>query len=172
MSGHHDTSGRHVPLTREDDSDRLTALLAGACHARSDPATAERAVLQALALAPDNIEALLGAYRFYFYDHRWAEALPLAAEILVHMARRLNIPTDWNLVRRDDASFSAAEEAPSLYLQALVAWGYCNVRLGRIEEGCQALAKAAELDPRDRFGAAEVLSVIAESEMADEDDED
>jgi len=152
-----------------DDADPVAALLAGARHARSDPATAERAVLEALALAPDDIEALLGAYRFYFYNHRWADALPLAANIVVHMARRLNVATDWRLVKPEDAAFSVAEEAPSLYLQALLAWGYGNVRLGRIDAGCRALAKIAELDPRDRFGAGRLLSVIAAGEPMEED---
>lgn len=171
MTKHQDDSGPHFYSTDDDGVSSVAAVLAGARHARSDPAAAERAVLKALELAPDDMEALLGAYRFYFYDHRWAAALPLAADILVHMARRLNIPTDWCVVKPDDAAFTAAEEAPSLYLQALVAWGYCNVRLGRIDEGCLALTKAAELDPRDRFGAAEVLSVIAASDDEDDDDD-
>lgn len=153
----------------EDDEGSVATLLAGVRHARSDPATAERVVLQTLALVPDDIEALLGAYRFYFYNHRWAEALPQAANIVVHMARRLNIATDWHLVKPQDAAFSVAEEAPSLYLQALLAWGYGNVRLGRIDEGCRALEKVAELDPRDRFGAGELLNVIAAGEPADDD---
>ncbi|MFY9697136.1 MAG: hypothetical protein WAK34_02210, partial [Rhodoplanes sp.] len=59
----------------EDDADSVAAVLAGARLARSDPATTERVVMQALALAPDDIEARLAAYRFYFYNHRIAEAL-------------------------------------------------------------------------------------------------
>lgn len=168
MSGHQDNEGRHA-LLGEDDAAAVAAMLAGARHARSDPATAERAVLQALALAPDDIEALLAAYRFYFYNHRWVDALPQAAGIIVQMARRLNIATDWRLVRPGDAAFSSVEEAPSLYLQALLAWGYGNVRLGRIDEGCRAIAKVAELDPRDRFGAGRLLGVIAAGENAEED---
>jgi hypothetical protein len=153
-----------------DDADSVATLLAGARHARSDPVTAERVVLQALALAPHDLKALLGAYRFYFYNHRWADALPQAANIVVQMARRLNVATDWRLVRPEDAPFSVAEEAPSLYLQALLAWGYGNVRLGRIDEGCRALEKVAELDSRDRFGAGRLLSVIAAGKAADEHD--
>ena len=41
----------------EDDADFVAAVLAGARLARSDPATAERAVMRALALAPDDVEA-------------------------------------------------------------------------------------------------------------------
>ena len=74
-----------------------------------------------------------------------AEALAQADSIVVPMARRLNIATDWRLVRPGDAPFSGPEEAPSLYLQALLAWGYGNVRLGQIDEGCRALEKVVEL---------------------------
>jgi hypothetical protein len=109
--------------------------------ARSDPATAERAVMQALDLAPDDVEASLAAYRFYFYNHRLAEALPRAATIVVQMAHHLNIATDWRLVRPGDAAFSSLEEASSLYLQALLAWGYGGVRLGGIKDGRRALEK-------------------------------
>lgn len=153
----------------EDEADSVMAMLAGAPLARSDPAATERVVLQALALAPDDIEARLAAYRFYFYNHRLAEALPQADSIIVLMARRLNIATDWRLVRPGDAAFASPEEAPSLYLQALLAWGYGNVRLGRIDEGCRALEKVAEIDPRDRFGVRRLLAVIAAGEQAEDD---
>ncbi|MEZ5786550.1 MAG: hypothetical protein R3D62_08805 [Xanthobacteraceae bacterium] len=168
MGGYRGNKGWRA-LPGEDDTASVAAMLAGARQARSDPVTAERAVLQALALAPDDIEALLGAYRFYFYNHRLAEALPQAAGIVVQMARRLNVATDWRLVRPEDAAFSGAEEAPSLYLQALLAWGYGKVRLGWIDEGCRAIAKVAELDPRDRFGAGRLLAVIAAGESTGED---
>lgn len=153
----------------EDEADSVMAMLAGARLARSDPAATERVVLQALALAPDDIGARLAAYRFYFYNHRLADALPQADSIIVLMARRLNIATDWRLVRPGDAAFSSADEAPSLYLQALLAWGYGNVRLGQVDEGCRALEKVAEIDPRDRFGVRRLLAVIAAGEQAEDD---
>jgi hypothetical protein len=145
------------------------AVLADARLARSDPATAERAVMEALDLAPDDVEASLAAYRFYFYNHRLVEALPQAATIVVQMARRLNIATDWRLVKAEDAEFSGLDEAPSLYLQALLAWGYGNVRLGELEEGCRALEKVVELDQRDRFGARRLLGVIAAGGREEDD---
>lgn len=168
LGGHQDNDGWRGPMG-EDDADFVAAVLAGARLARSDTATAERAVMRALALAPDDIEARLAAYRFYFYNHRIAEALAQADSIVVLMARRLNIATDWRLVRPGDAPFSGPEEAPSLYLQALLAWGYGNVRLGQIDEGCRALEKVVELDPRDRFGARRLLAVIAAGEQAEDD---
>lgn len=144
-----------------DDGTPVAAVLAGAQCARSEAAAAERALHTALSLEPDGLEVQLAAYRFYFYNHRLAEALPHAAHIITLMAQRLDIAADWRLVRPDDAAFTSTEEAPSLYLQALLAWGYASVRLGRTEEGRHALATVAELDPCDRFGARRLHDVVA-----------
>ncbi len=128
--------------------------------ARSDPETAEKAVLQALQLAPQDADIHLGAYRFYFYNHRYADALPHAQFIIEHAARRLNIPVDWRVVRPEDCDFTLLESAPGLYLQALLAWGYCHLRLGNVSLGREAIAKVAKIDPSDRFGARPILDLI------------
>ncbi len=148
---------------------RVAALLAGASAARSDPAAAELAVRTALAAAPDDFSARLAAYKFYFYNHRLAEAAPHAAVLVGLVARRLNVAGDWRAVRPGDAAFDALEEAPGLYLQALLAWGYCEARLGAREAGAEAIAKVAELDPRDRFGARRLLAVVQKPEPSEED---
>ncbi|MFL9826356.1 hypothetical protein [Rhodoplanes sp. SY1] len=154
----HDGDGRSGDF--DDDGPAIRDLLAGALQARSAPVQAEAAVLGALALAPDSVEARLAAYRFYFYNHRLAEALPHADAIVVAMARRLNVATDWRLVGADDAPFGALDEAPSLYLQALLAWGYASLRTGATDDGVAALEKVVALDPADRFGARRVLAVV------------
>ncbi len=140
--------------------DIVDRLLEGARQARTDPESAQRAVLGALAAEPDDFTARLAAYKFYFYNHRYAEAAPHASYILGLVARRLNVSGDWRAVEPGDAAFGELEEAPSLYLQALIAWGYCQARLGFGDAGREAIAKAAMLDPRDRFGARRLLDVI------------
>ena len=147
----------------------VLTLLEGARHARTDPVAAEKAVAAALAAAPDDFEARLGAYRFYFYNHRFGEAAPHAATLMRLVARRLNIAGDWRAVQAGDAAFDQLEEAPGLYLQALLAWGYCQARLGERAEGAQAIAKAAELDPRDRFGARRLLAVVLKPNPPEEE---
>ncbi|MFD2182331.1 hypothetical protein [Rhodoplanes azumiensis] len=155
----HDGDGRSGD--RDDEGPALRDILAGALQARSAPVQAEAAVLAALAQAPDSVEARLAAYRFYFYDHRLAEALPHADAIVQAMARRLNVATDWRLVGPEDAPFAALDEAPGLYLQALLAWGYASLRIGAEADGVAALEKVVALDPADRFGARRVLAVVA-----------
>lgn len=129
-------------------------------HARSDPEAAEKALLQALELAPQELDVRLGAYRFYFYNRRYADALAHAQFIVAQSARRLNISLDWRTVCPGDSDFTLLERAPGLYLQALLAWGYCHVRLGNLTLGRAAIAKVAEIDPSDRFGAKSILAQI------------
>lgn len=140
------------------------AALEGARAARSDPEGSEKALLEALALAPEDYDVRLGAYRFYFYNHRYAEAAPHAEAILAHAARRLNIAGDWRAVGPQDAPFGEIESAPGLYLQALLAWGYCRLRLGDREAAREAIAKVAALDARDRFGAQAILGLVDRGE--------
>lgn len=132
-------------------------LLAGAASARSRPLESAGAIARALEAAPEDVEVRLAAYRFHFYGHDYAAALPQAQAILSLAARRLNIAADWQAVRPEDADFTAHDFAPGLYLQALVGIGYCAVRMGAGDLARAVLTKAAELDPSDRFGGGWLL---------------
>ncbi|PTW51545.1 hypothetical protein [Rhodovulum kholense] len=154
----------------EDRASEAFAHLANAPGARSDPEGTARAVEAALEAAPDDLNIRLGAYRFYFYAHRFAEAIPQAEAILAQTARRLNIPADWRAVGPADAAFSAPETAPGLYLQALIALAYCHMRLGDMTRGWACLDKALTLDPTDRFAAYRLVRAADPPAEEDEDD--
>ena len=149
-----------APAANQDLAAALSLLQAGANAPRSAPETSEAALLEALALAPQDFDIRLGAYRFYFYTHRYDEALVHCEELIAHAARGLNIATDWRLVTPQDAPFGTIAFAPGLFLQTLIAWGYCQLRLGETGRARQALAHAAWLDPSDRFGAAAIVGHI------------
>ncbi|MCR8547456.1 hypothetical protein M4578_06425 [Salipiger sp. P9] len=134
------------------------ALLAGAEAARTQPEQSAEVIARALRAAPQDAELRLAAYRFYFYTHNHAAALEQAEELLRHAARRLNVAPDWRDVAPEDAAFGAQDFAPGLYMQALVAIGYCAARTGALAEARAVLGKAAELDPSDRFGGAWLLA--------------
>ena len=152
-----------------DAADAALALLEGARAARSEPETSEAAVLAALACAPEDAAVRTAAYKFYFYNSRLAEALPHAAWTIVHAARALGLPDDWRRVEPGAAAFDTLEKGPRLFLQALLAWGYCKARIGDLAEGIAAMTKVAGLDPHDRFGAARLAAVVRR-EGRDEDD--
>lgn len=157
-------------ITDAEDHLRAEALAAleGARAARSDAAGSEVAVLRALGLAPHDLDVRTGAYKFYFYNGRLEDAAPHAQFVMAQAARRLNVSTDWRLVQPGDAAFGSLDPAPRLFVQALVAWGYCMARLRRLDEGRSALTKAIELDPGDDFGAGVLLNIISSDHVEDE----
>jgi hypothetical protein len=144
-------------------------ILEGARAARSEPQRSEAAVLAALQAAPDDRAVRMGAYKFYFYGGRLAEAVPHAAWCIRDGARALGIAEDWRAVAAGDAAFVGFEKAPRFFLQSLVAWGYCKTRIGETEAGLAALAKAVELDAADAFGVRRLIAVI-EGGGRDDDD--
>jgi hypothetical protein len=135
------------------------ALHAAAGHWH-DEAAAEAHIRTALRLAPGHIAVQIGAYKFFLYRHRLAEALPHAEACLAETLRRNGLPSDWRDLRPAQAAFSSLEPEPRTVLFALVARGYVLARLGREAEGRETLLKVAELDPGDRMGAARLLAVL------------
>ena len=125
-----------------------------------DEAAAESHILDALARAPGHLAVHISAYRFYFYRHRLAEALPHAETCLADALRTSQLPADWRAVRADDPAFSAEAPGPRLVLFSLLAYGYVLARLGREAESRSALGKVAELDPADRMSARRLLAIL------------
>jgi len=126
----------------------------------SDEAAAETQIQLALSQAPGHLAVHLGAYKFYFYRHRLAEALPQAEACLGIAARRLGLPEDWQKIRLDQARFDETEGEPRLYLFALLAVGYLHLRLGDHPLGQAILEKVSQLDPKDRLGAVALLTAL------------
>ena len=75
----------------------------------SDEAAAEGHIQSALALAPEHLATRLGAYKFYFYRHRLAEALPHAEACLAHAARTLGLSADWRQTAPGQANFTEVD---------------------------------------------------------------
>ncbi|MCR6630538.1 MAG: hypothetical protein NVV74_11075 [Magnetospirillum sp.] len=144
--------------------------LAAAVAAWGDEAVASGHVAAALRAAPDSLAVRMGAYKFYLYRHRLAEAVAQAAAILEQAARRLQLPHDWRAVQPDHAAFDRIEPWPRLFLQALIGMGYGLARLGLADEAREALRKAMALDPHDRFGAARLLAVVERGGAEEEAD--
>lgn len=134
--------------------------LALAAQCWNDDSAAERHIQAALAAAPGHLAALLGAYKFFFYKNRLAQSLPLAEQVIELAARQLNISPQWQQVGPTDAAFDQLQSWPGLYLHAVKAWGYVQVRLGNLDQGRAALAHLLTLDPRDRMGCARLIAVI------------
>ena len=145
------------------------AALSAAAAAWTDEPRAEAHIRAALAAAPDHPEVSVGAYKFYFYKHRYREAVPLALWCVTWALARLGLEGDWRQVAAADAAFADLERMPRFFLFALKAYGYVLVRAGETVAGREAVAKVASLDLGDRVGASRLLTVIDRGGVEDED---
>jgi len=135
-------------------------VLEGAAAARSNKSRARAAISEALALAPDDADVRMAAYKFHFYNHEYGPAAEHAEWCIAAFARILCLSPEWRDVRPHDIDFTVLDQRVGWYLQALIAWGYCRARAGAPYDGRAALEAAAELDPTDRFGAKRLMAIL------------
>ena len=145
-------------------------ILEGARAALSAPERSEAAVLAALQVSPDDRDVRMGAYKFYFYNNRLAEAVPHALWCVADGARTLGLPTDWRRLAPDSVPCADFDKPRRFLVQSLVAYGWCLSRIGRIDDGLEALAKAIEIDPADTFRVARIVEVIRRGGVEEDDD--
>jgi hypothetical protein len=90
------------------------------------------------------------------------DALGVARICLLKAARENRLDADWRQVRPQDGNFGTYDAMlPRFYLFTLKAYAYLQMRLGRVDEGRQAVYKLLELDPSDKIGAKVLLDVLA-----------
>jgi len=123
---------------------------------------AELLLMRAGLEAPEHLSVLVALYRFYYYQHRYEDALLVAERVLALVGRRLKLPPDW---RKLDEMILGGGVTHSMglvrfYLLALKAAGYLELRLSRPAEGRQRLRKVVTLDGADRLGARALLETV------------
>ena len=95
------------------DNPDIIVTLKGAGAARSEPARARAAIAEALALAPDDRDVRMAAYKFHFYNHEYAAAADHAVVCIAMFSADLGLATDWSGIGAGDAVFAALERAPA-----------------------------------------------------------
>ncbi len=139
----------------------VESLLAQAAREYGE-ASAEAKLLRARRLAPENLSVLVGLYRYYFYQQRLEDALPVAERAMQLAARQLGLPADWRQLDENGLGAAAAISFGLLrfYLLALKAASIVMLRLGRIADSRARLTKLAGLDARDQLGAGKLLTLV------------
>lgn len=133
-----------------------------------DTGLAEKYIREALLRAGDDLDVLIGAYRFFFYKHRPNIALSIVDRVLQLITVRENLPWEWSeikpiaIARKQDANIR-------LYLNAYAAKGLVLAQLGRLEEAKIISQQIKEIDDSREFCATTVFEVITKS--PDEDEE-
>lgn len=144
--------------------EKVSELLAQAAKLYSE-GEAEFPLLQAYLLAPEDLNVLVGLYRFFYYQHRYSESLLIADRALTITGKRLNLPSPaWEDLTPE--IMAKVSDLPLLrfYLLALKGAAYLNLRLDKLAQGRAMLEKLIRLDPEDRLGASALLQVVNEVE--------
>ncbi|GAB2190312.1 hypothetical protein [Sessilibacter sp. MAH2] len=156
----HDFSGGEMYFD-EQLSERVSTLIEMASEAYAE-GNAEISLLKAYFLAPKSLSVLVAVYRFYYYQHRYDDALDCADKAMTIVAEKLNMNIPWRKLDMTTLGYGLMTSMTLVrfYLLALKGAGYLNLRLNRIEEGVQMLEKVRELDTEDRLGTGYLLETV------------
>lgn len=126
---------------------------------------AEQDLLRAYFLEPEHPLVLVALYRYFYYQHRLAEAIRVADRVIRVFAKRLNLPEDWRLLNKSSFENGVMVSMTTMrfYMLALKGAGYLDLRMGQYESAMAKLEKVAELDENDRLGAKALLTIARES---------
>ena len=130
---------------------------------------AEKYIREALQKSGNNLDVLVGAYRFFFYKHKPAVALSIAQEVLRLLTAKENLPEEW-LQLKSILIIRKHEPNIRLYLSAYAAKSLILAQLGRIEEAKLISQRVKEIDEKREFCATTVFDVITHSPDDDDDD--
>jgi hypothetical protein len=128
---------------------------------------AEKYIREALVKSGNNLDVLVGAYRFFFYKHKPTVALSIAQEVLRLLTATENLPNEW-LQLKSILITRKQEPTIRLYLNAYAAQSLILAQLDRIEEAKIISQRVREIDDSREFCATTVFEVITRSPDEDE----
>lgn len=122
---------------------------------------AEKALLKAQALAPNQLEVFIALYKLYFYRGYAEKAQDVVLRTLQTAAQEGGFDSDWQQLSAEIGASCAYEGPFRTYLYSLKA--LCFIRLRQNDQrGAEDLLSTLEqLDPEDHVGAA-VLRDLAD----------
>lgn len=139
---------------------RVQALLeAASTHYGETSSEAERCLLRAYLFEPRHLSVLVALYRFYYYQHRYEDALQVAERALAVSGADLGLHGDWRQLTVPAVANAGARSMSLLrfYLLALKGSGFICLRLNRRAEAAERLGAVTAFDPSDRLGARALL---------------
>jgi len=128
---------------------------------------AEKVLLNLQARLPENFTVIVALYRFYFYQHRYHDALEISTRALEISAKKMGLKVDWKNISEHHLGQGVFISMGLIrfYMLVLKASAYLLMRIGEIEQAHARLKKIIELDPADQFGA-EFLLKMAEKQLS------
>lgn len=129
---------------------------------------AEDYLMKAYFLEPSHFMVHVALYRYFYYQHRYEDALIIANRSLIVAGEKLNLRTNWENLSPEDigSGVFVSMGLTRFYLLGLKAIAYLKLRLHKLDEAIDCLTKLKELDPNDQFGT-EFLMKVAKQERGD-----
>lgn len=130
---------------------------------------AEGCLLRAYFLEPEHPMVLVALYRFFYYRHRYADALRVAERAVLLTARGLGIATDWRRLDQDalGRAVMVSMTRTRFLLMALKGTGFLCLRMGNAAGALERLEKVAQLDTNDRMSLGGLVG-LARARVAEE----
>ncbi len=143
------------PLNPEVDS-----LITSAAACYGEP-SAERDLLRAYFLEPEHLTVLVALYRFFYYQHRYAEALLVAERAIALTADALGLDRDWRALSPERVAAAASRSMTStrFLLLALKGAGFLELRLGNPRHALARFEQLTAVDTADRLGLTELAAM-------------
>ena len=123
----------------------------------------EMLLKQALLIEPENYLALIGLYRFYYYQNRYRDGIEVAGRVMTVVAKHVDFSAaSWEQLTNKDLQTGIQNSfcLVRLYFFALKAAGYLHLRMGQFAQGKNMLMKVVEFDSNDRIGAQFLLDTL------------
>lgn len=136
-------------------SSEVTELLKQAAECYPE-AESETLLMRSYFLEPEHLTVLVALYRYYYYQHRYEDAVLVSDRALKVAGRMLGFRMEWSQLPLSELGGGVMVSMGLIrfYLLALKASGYLMLRIGDFEEASRRLNKLAELDSTDQFGSA------------------
>ena len=143
----------------EPISDEVAKLLddAAELYGEGEP---EPLLLKAYFYAPENLTVFVALYRFFYYQHRYQDALIIAERVMQTVAPRLDFPDSWEDLTPAHLPDASKMTLLRFYLLSLKGAGYLHLRMNNMDTGAAMIKKVLELDEEDRLGASVLKQVI------------
>ncbi|WP_107666564.1 hypothetical protein [Cyanothece sp. BG0011] len=151
-----------------DASEEVKELLVLATDNWENSSLSEQYINQALEKAGDNMDVLVGAYRFFFYKNKPELALKIAKKVVKIIEKQENLPIEWEQLQ---PILLKRQQEPNirLYLNAYASQGYILAKMGEIETAKLITERVQGIDEHREFCATTVFEVLTKD--PDEDDD-
>jgi hypothetical protein len=122
--------------------------------------SAEWALLRAHLQAPEHLSVIVALYRFFYYRHRYADAVMMADRAILLSSRQLGLNEDWRQLTQTALEQAAERSMTStrFLLLALKGAAWLLLRQDEPQAAIERLAPVRAFDQKDQLGTRDLLS--------------